>query len=123
MLALNFFLLALVVLQPRVYNASLRAARHPILIWTDAMYAEGARNGGAQVGFNAFLPDDFGAVEGQGRWMHGSAKVSQEFIRDFLRPGGTYIGQLELLAAYSPPSPSTTPSTHPVRRAARPERP
>ena len=28
-------------------------------------------------------------------------KVSQEFIREFLKPGKTYIGQLELLAAVS----------------------
>ena len=99
-LALGFFLLAIAALRPRAYNASRRAARRPILIWTDAMYAEGAENGGAQAGFNAFLPDDAGAAT-SGRWIHGSAKVSQEFIREFLRPGKTYIGQLELLAAVS----------------------
>eukprot|EP00964_Phaeocystis_antarctica_P164779 scaffold143559_cov102-Phaeocystis_antarctica.AAC.1 len=64
------------------------------------MYAPGAENGGAQAGFNAFIPDDSG-VKGRGRWIHGSAKVSQEFIREFLKPGKTYIGQLELLAAVS----------------------
>ena len=99
-LALGFFVLALAALKPRVYNASRWAARRPILIWTDAMYAPGAENGGAQAGFNAFIPDDSG-VKGRGRWIHGSAKVSQEFIREFLKPGKTYIGQLELLAAVS----------------------
>ena len=100
MLALSFFLLALASLRPRIYNASRKAARRPVLIWTDAMYAAGAINGGAQAGFNAFLPDASGEAR-KGRWIHGSVKVSQEFIREFLKPGKTYIGQLELLAAVS----------------------
>ena len=100
LLALLFFVQAFEPgrLQPRVYHASRRATRRPVLIWTDAMYAEDASNGGSQAGFMAFLPDESGE-EGRGRWIHGSAVISQEFISRFLIPAKTYIGQLELLAA------------------------
>ena len=62
------------------------------------MYAEDASNGGSQASFMAFLPDESGE-EGKGRWIHGSAVISQAFIARFLIPAKTYIGQLELLAA------------------------
>ena len=97
--ALVFFASALMHLRPQSFCAASSLRRRPVLIWTDAMYSKDASNGGAQIGFNVFLPDRSSDERWAGRWLHGSAKVPASFIGRFMTASKTYIGQLELLAA------------------------
>ena len=69
--------------------------RPTVKVWTDAAW-EPSESQPARVAYVVFFPAERGSPA---RWVYGDADVPQEVMASFVPHLGTYIGQLEMLAA------------------------
>ena len=88
--AISFFIALLPLIPPRKFRFR-RAARKPIIVYTDAMYTKGATIPAA-IGICIYDP------YAKHKWEHASAEVPAWIMSKF-EARDQYIGQLEVIAA------------------------